>query len=108
VRYYRDVLGCTVTYFSSTTATAGSRGTRILLHQVGTPATAEPHAAPVRLEVTELEAKCTAVADAGFEVIDQPATVDTGGVQAWRATVTDPDGHEVELVEWRERPATAP
>jgi catechol 2,3-dioxygenase-like lactoylglutathione lyase family enzyme len=102
LHFYHDQLGFTIAYTSPESAVVELEGTRILLEHVGDAAGREPQYDQVHMAVGDIDATCASLAASGVDIIDPPATADANdGPQLWRATLSDPDGHEVELVEWR-------
>ncbi len=105
VGFYRGALGFTVTYRSTDSAVVELQGTRVLLERKG-EATAGPtgRSGELHLDVPDVEAACAAAAARAGEVAEPPAAVNEGGpIQLWRAVLRDPDGHEIEIIEWRQR-----
>jgi catechol 2,3-dioxygenase-like lactoylglutathione lyase family enzyme len=75
-------------------------GTRIQLQSTDTtPAAAED----IRIDVTGIEATCAAARAHGGEVVEPPApSTGADGRRRWRARLRDPDGHGIELSEYRD------
>ncbi|MBX6723431.1 MAG: VOC family protein [Dactylosporangium sp.] len=98
LRFYRDVLGFTVVFTSAKSAVVEHQGSRVLLDEHGI----QPTPGEVHLDVTDIEEVCAAVRASVGEVVEPPAPVHGGsGLQLWRARLRDPDGHAVEVIEWR-------
>ena len=101
LHFYRHALGMRVVYTSGGSAVVEAEGTRILLDSEGTAAGAGE---TVHLEVTDIEATCARLRARGIEIRVPPTATGGGTAQLWRAWLRDPDGHDVELVEWRRQP----
>jgi len=98
LRFYRDVLGFSVVFTSAKSAVVERQGSRVLLDE----RKIQPTPGEVHLDVTDIEQVCAAVRAGDGEVVEAPAPVPGGpGLQLWRARLRDPDGHAVELIEWR-------
>ncbi len=104
LRFYRDVLRFTVSASSADSAVVQSGSTRLRLEAGAgsddlTPGT-------VHVEVDDSETACAELRARGIRLLQTPVATggDWDGPQLWRARVRDPDGHDVELVEWRQRP----
>jgi catechol 2,3-dioxygenase-like lactoylglutathione lyase family enzyme len=123
LRFYQEQVGLTVAFTASDSAVVEGEGTSILLEHVGSPPGLAPRRAEIILHVTDIEATCATLQARGVRFVDLPAPVSTGGSgvspesgasgeertdvpggQLWQARLRDPDGHEVIIVEWRERP----
>jgi catechol 2,3-dioxygenase-like lactoylglutathione lyase family enzyme len=98
LRFYRDTLGFSVVFSSARSALVERGGTRVLLDERAI----QPSPGEVHLDVTGIEEVCASVRAGLGEVIEAPAPVyDEPGLQLWRARLRDPDGHTVEVIEWR-------
>ena len=97
VRFYRGVLGLTVTYSNGDSAVVESDGLRLLLDRVDDPPARAPRVGAVHLEVTDIEETYRILRDLKVPVTEPPALIAPG---TWRARLRDPDGHEVELLEY--------
>lgn len=98
LRFYRDVLGFSVLFTSAKSAVVERQGSRVLLDERGI----QPTPGEIHLDVTDIEGVCASVRASAGEVVEAPAPVhDTPGLQLWRARLRDPDGHVVEVIEWR-------
>jgi len=98
LRFYRDVLGFSVVFTSAKSAVVERQGSRVVLDE----RRIQPSPGEVHLDVTDIEEVCASVRAGDGEVIEAPAPVHGGrGLQLWRARLRDPDGHAVEVIEWR-------
>jgi predicted enzyme related to lactoylglutathione lyase len=98
LRFYRDLLGFTVTYATPDSAVVESDGLRLLLDRVDDPAGRMPRSGAASVEVTDIQVAYRSLAAFGAVVTEPPAPAGQG---LWRARLQDPDGHEVELLEFR-------
>ena len=98
LRFYRDVLGFTVVFASAKSAVVEHQGSRVVLDE----RSIQPSPGEVHLNVTDIEAICAAVRASAGEVVESPAPANGGsGLQLWQARLRDPDGHAIEVIEWR-------
>lgn len=98
--FYRDALGFTVTSSAGENAIVERRGTRIRLQATTTVLASRQR---VRVDVADIEASCAAAEAHEGKIIERPGPVGVGGGrQLWRARLRDPDGHAVELMQWRQ------
>jgi catechol 2,3-dioxygenase-like lactoylglutathione lyase family enzyme len=101
LRFYRDTLGLAASRVTADSAVVESAGLRLLIGRDDDPAARR--AATVRLEINDIEAICHVLLTLGVTIVEPPAPAEAGDTASlWRARLRDPDGHEVELLEWRE------
>jgi catechol 2,3-dioxygenase-like lactoylglutathione lyase family enzyme len=98
LRFYHEILGFKVAYTSADSAVVEAEGLRLMLDRVGDPAGRAPRVGAVHVEVTDIEVACRTLSALGVAITEPPAAVGEG---RWRARLRDPDGHEVELLEFR-------
>lgn len=104
LHFYRDVLRFAVFADSADSAVVQSGTTRLRL-ETGTGTDDHPPGT-VHVEVDDIETTCAELRARGIRLLQAPVATggDWDGPQLWRARLRDPDGHDVELVEWRQRP----
>lgn len=102
LRFYRDLLGLTVTASSARHVELEADGLRLVLEEVTDPGHLLPRRGAVHLRVADIDATCATLVRHGVRLIQPPAPVsDYDSPTLWRARLHDPDGHEVELTQLR-------
>jgi predicted enzyme related to lactoylglutathione lyase len=104
LRFYRDGLGFSVTFQSAGSAIVELQGTRVLLELSGGTSGHRAGATAIHLDVPDVDAACRAATAHDGTVVEPAAAVNEGGTIAlWRALLQDPDGYDIEVLEWRQR-----
>jgi catechol 2,3-dioxygenase-like lactoylglutathione lyase family enzyme len=102
LRFYGETMGFTIAYATSTNAMVESGRTRILLRQGSAQRPARTD--HLQLQVADVEARYRDLQSRGVEFPEPPRALSSDDdLELWLARLRDPDGHEIELIEWRQR-----
>jgi catechol 2,3-dioxygenase-like lactoylglutathione lyase family enzyme len=101
LRFYGETLGFAIAYATSRSALVESGRTRILLQQ---GAQRSQRSDQLQLQVSDVEARYRDLQARGVDFPEPPRALRSGDdLELWLARLRDPDGHELELIEWRQR-----
>src|SRR5690606_12796254 len=101
LRFYGEILGFTIIYTTSRSALVELGRTRILLQQGSAPHSGRSD--QPQLQVTDVQARYRDLRARGVEFPEPPRALTSGDdLELWLARLRDPDGHELELIEWRQ------
>jgi catechol 2,3-dioxygenase-like lactoylglutathione lyase family enzyme len=101
LRFYGEILGFTIIYTTSRSALVELGRTRILLQQGSAPHPGRSD--QPQLQVTDVQARYRDLRARGVEFPEPPRALTSGDdLELWLARLRDPDGHELELIEWRQ------
>ncbi|MEV1333854.1 VOC family protein [Micromonospora costi] len=105
--FYRDVLGFTEVDRAASTAVLAHGATRLVLREAAEASRVSLRTAHVNLEVDDIHAAYERMRTAGVRFTSAPRVVNEGTkLESWAVAFSDPDGHGLALVQWRE-PADA-
>jgi catechol 2,3-dioxygenase-like lactoylglutathione lyase family enzyme len=104
VRFYRDHLGFAELDTGVGSAVLAYRGARVVLREVAKMSPVDRRVAHLQLEVPDVTAAHQRLKASGVQFEHRPRPSNRGRrFEQWSATLRDPDGHAVELIQWRER-----
>jgi resuscitation-promoting factor RpfA len=105
VEFYRDLLGFYEIDSGHNSAVLASGETRIVLHRADEKgATTNRRLTHLNLEVSDLDAVYRDLRRKGVEFTYAPRAINRGErLELWGAAFKDPDGHAVNLTQWRAR-----
>ncbi|MGK5742316.1 VOC family protein [Micromonospora sp. URMC 103] len=102
--FYRDVLGFAEVDRGPSTAVLAYGATRLVLREAAEAARVSLRTAHVNLEVDDIQAAYERMRAAGVRFTSAPRVVNEGTkLEGWAVAFSDPDGHGLALVQWRER-----
>lgn len=104
LRFYTGMLGFTVIDRASGSAVLGYGPARVLLRQVADMSPVDQRMVRVHIQVPDVEAAYRTLKARGASFAHRPRMTNRGErLDLWAATLRDPDGHDIELTQWRPR-----